>query len=363
MIALPLLLVVIVALVVYDAKGRSARDHAGRPEQRSAADSEGDARVALALARVEGTRLFTHPAFAVGIGFGVLATWALVSDPGYLRLDGSGGPVLLFFPFCGMVLLGVHLATSRARRHGTDELFETLPASDAARIGGFLGSGVVGVVVAPLFLVAFVMISRAQGSIGTPDLWELATVPVLVACAASVGVMVGRWLPYAVAGLLALIALGFFQGFVANTAGPEVLSRMHAFAPWHQNAEFATFDNVLDRRPGWHIVYLVGLGAFAAAVAFLRARIDRRRIVAVGVALGVIGIGGVAQAGPNDAAIERLGRYLSDPAAHHVCRAEGSVTYCVYPFAEPVIERWREPVEGVLAALPEDVRARSLRIE
>lgn len=357
---LPIVLVVLVGLVVYEV--RETRKRGAHPEL-SDASGGGGIRVALALSRVEGIRFLQHPAFAIGIvltGLGafVLSDWG----PVFFAVD-SPGIALTMFPLCGMTVIGISLATSRARRLGTDELFDTLPASGDARTTGHLLSiwwaMAAGSVALGLMLAAFFL----RGAIGLPHPTEVATAVLLIACAGAVGVLSGRWVPSALSGPVAVIALAFFQGIVTSVAGPEELSPLRAFAPWHPNNDMIP-DLINARRPEWHVLYLVGLGAIAAAVAMMRRRVDGRRLVALGLALAVTAAGGVAQARRIPGAeLDRLAALVWNPIPQQHCEQRGTVRYCAFRGYESLIPQWDEAVQGVLAALPAAIRSRPLRVE
>ena len=350
---IPVLILVLVGMVVYELKG--SRKRGAQVELRGSAPAPGGVAVAMALARSEGPRVLHHPAFAIGLGLTGLAIWVMgIEDPPIWMKDA---PILglFLFPYCGMVLISVSLAVSRSRRLGTDELFETLPASDA-RTGGHLLSVVWPVLASAAIVAVTLVYAETRGAVGIPHLAEAAAGLVLVACAGAVGVLVGRWCPAAVAAPLAVIALGFFQG--ATISSSEELSPLRAFAPWHAGPD--AWPNMLTlRRPGWHLVYLVGLGAIAGSVAFMRRGVDRRRVVALGVALGLVALGGVAQARPiPEAELDRLAAMVWDARPFQHCERRGDVTFCAYRGSEELIERWAPPVEGVLAVVP--VRTGSL---
>lgn len=346
---IPLVILVLVGILVYELTGARRRL---RVELRGTASAPGGMAVAMALARREGLRVLVHPAFFIGLALTGVAVTALgVEDPPNWREDA---PILglFLFPYCGMVLIAVALAVSRARRLGTDELFQTLPASDGARSAGHLLSVAWPVVASAAIAAVTLAYAETRGAVGTPDLAEVASGPVLVACAGAVGVLVGRWFPVAVAAPLAVIALGFFEGLVLTAAGPEELSPLRAFAPWHAGPD--GWPTMLTlRRPGWHLVYLVGLGAIAASVAFMRRAVDRRHVVALGVALGLVALGGIAQARPiPEAELDRLAAMVWAPSRFQHCERRGEVTYCAYRGSEELIARWAPPVDGVRAAAP-----------
>ena len=313
MIVLPIALVVI-AFVVYDVKRSKSRS--------DEIDSSGSSPrgVVLALGRFEGLQLLRHPAFFAGLGFVALGGVLLTRSAGTSIPDLSKDVsvlILLLFPLAGMTILAVSLMTLRARRDGTEELLASTPVSEDARAGGHLLTAAWAMAVAGACLAIVLLALYLSGAHGRPSVGELLAGPVLVGCAAAVGVTASRLVPSAAIGLIAVIAMGVFQGMTDHFSGPGT-TRTSWFAPWVQPPEFIP-EGIWPRRPWSHLVYLIGLGAFAASLGFLLRRQRGRRLLAMGAALGLIAIGGIVQSRPFPvSASERAVAFVEHPI--QVCR-------------------------------------------
>src|SRR5439155_20794951 len=146
-----------------------------------------------------------------------------------------------------------------------------------------------------------------------PSIAELLAGPMLVGCAVAVGVTASRLFPSVAIGFFAVIAMGVFQGLTDHFSGPGT-TRTSWFAPWVQLPEFIP-DGIWPRRPWSHLVYLLGLGAFAAVLGFLVRRRDGRRLPALAAALALIAIGGSLQSRPfPTSAAVRAAAFVEHPA-------------------------------------------------
>lgn len=354
MILIPIVLVLAMLAFIEHRRAPSFR-----PEPATAGTASGARGVVAALARVEAARAVRHPAFLIGIGMFLFATWVIGRNVGALhKEDAALG--LLYFPLAGMAILAVSLGVLRGRRDGAEELFGSLPASRDVRTGAHLVSGVGPFAVALVLLGAFLPYVSRSGSFSRPDVLEVLTGPVLVACACVVGVVAARLLPSTTCGVLAIFAMGAFQGLVDHFAG-SVENAANWFAPWYADGDFGWALELLPRRPAQHLVYLAGLATLGVALAFVRHRRDRRVAAAFVAALAVIAAGGIAQSRPyTDADWRHVAQVLGNPGDR--CADRSNVRYCVYSRYEPVADRWRPAVEGVLARVPEPARARRLEV-
>ena len=115
---------------------------------------------------------------------------------------------------------------------------------------------------------------------------EIAAGVLVVAGAVTVGVAVGRWLPFAAFGIVAAVAVSLIQArFLDDTTWPWNLRHSHPLRFLGFLAETTpVVDGALEIRPTWwHLVYLVGLILFMCAVALVtrqhpassRRRVDR----------------------------------------------------------------------------------------
>jgi len=316
--------------------------------------------VVLALGRFEGRQLLRHPAFFAGLGFvAVGAVLIARGNDGHDLSNDVSLLILLLFPLAGMTIIAVSLMTLRARRDGTEELLASTPVSEDARTGSHLLTALWAMVVGAICTLVLLVSLYIAGAHGRPSIGELLVGPVLVGCAVAVGVTASRLLPSVAIGFIAVIAMGAFQGLTDHFSGPGT-TRTSWFAPWVQTPEFIP-DGIWPRRPWSHLVYLVGLGVFAAALGFLVRRRDGRRVLAVVAALTLIAAGGIVQSRPFPSSVaERAAAYVEHPS--RVCRTPSDVEYCAYQDRAAMIDLWSPAVQNVVRVVPPSVRARRLRI-
>ena len=351
MIIVPIIALLLIGLVVYEHR----KPRVNIDLLPSANGARG---VALALGRFEARRLLRAPAIWLGVGLTALGVLVISgSDWAMLWVDSSYFSLLLF-PFCGMVIIAVNLAVLRSARDGTEEIYAATPASREARTAAHLISGVTPFVIAVVMLGAALASVYSRGAIGAPVFGDLVTGLALVACAVAVGVTSARLIPSAASGVIAVVLMGVLQGAVSYFAGQ--LARPSWFAPWIGQPDF--FPQGLWPRRSWsHLVYLLGLGAFAAALSFLRLRVNRRSIAVLLAALIVIAAGGLVQSRPiPDATFAAIAGEIVHPAP--ACTTRGNVTYCTHAKLTSLVEEWARPVTSVLAASPSDAASRPLRI-
>lgn len=314
-------------------------------------------RMAFPLARAEVGRLVRHPLSAVGIGLTALATWGVFGRGGDLSRDGAIFG-LIVWPFAGMMLIATNLAASRPRRHGTDELFDSLPGTREARTLGHAVSLVGPMLVVVAMAGVLFVYGRLSGGTGSPPPVEIAIGVVLVGCAGAVGLLLDRLTGRAMLAVPVVIGIGILEG---NLASDRVPLFWHQLAPWTPVNELPT--EVWVRPSGWHLIYLVGIGAVLVGVAVLRHRRSRRAVAAVIAAVAVAAGAGWAQIRlPTRAQIEASAAFIGDPGSVQRCQQRGNVGYCHYPEREHMVAQWRRAVDGVLDRVPPHVRERSLKV-
>ena len=319
------------------------------------------------LGRAEGRRLLRHPITWFGIAFSLTAyllntwKWAPV-----LRSDDilTGLGVL---PLAGSTFLVVNLAVTRSRRHGTDELYESLPVGPRARTTGHLLSLVHPMALGALLVLAMIGFRLIQHPVGTPSVTELLTGPAIVGLAGVMAVAAGRWWPQAASGPVLLVALAGGQMLMqfqltSGVSGTGKPARWLAlWVPMAVSGEPAR--ELVVRHAGWHLLYLGGLGAALAAVALLRHTPRVRAAGTMALALAVAILSGAIQVRPvTDAQVQRLAQLLRDPVRHQVCRTSDSVRYCAFPSYRAWIDRWKAAIDPLMAEVPPDARPRDVEV-
>ena len=308
--------------------------------------------VVRALAIAEGKLLARNPLVIAGVALSGTALFA-VGQGSRLFLDDMG-VALMLFPMAGMTLIASNLAVLRGRRDGLEEQFGSCPVGPTARTIAHSLALAGPVLYACIVAAAWTITARALGSIGRPHVVELLTGPILVACAGLVGILLARLLPRSAASLFMVIAIGFLEGALSAERGH--LKPLAPFMPTlYQPVEVET------RPRGWHIVYLLGIAGALAFGAIARHRRGPRIWSALGLAATLAISAAFAQYRAQTPARDaRAAAWIATPEAFQSCRHHGLVTYCAYDEYAELIDRWRAPVDGVLALVPAPVRARPL---
>lgn len=307
-------------------------------------------RTAVAVGRFEARKLLRHPAFVFGMVISPLALMGTLAGETAAWVI-SAGLVIGLVPLGWMAIVATNLATLRSRRHGTEELEAALPTSQATRTTGVVLASIATLPVSLVLLTAaFLVVGTNPDLIGGLRPWEIAPAAFIVMGGAIVGVLVGRWLPHPAFAIAAIVATTALQGRWASSDTSPV--RWMGFQAGFPGSR----DPFLELRPtGWHLLYLAGLVLLVAAVAVARHGLSQPLVGGLVAALVVVAIGGWMQTRPmSDAQAEERAAYLTEP--DQVCEDHEDVSYCAYPAYRDWIDEWREPVEGVLARVPDQDR-------
>jgi hypothetical protein len=310
-------------------------------------------RVVVVLALVEAQRLARNPALAVG----AVLTFAL-SEVGAWQMLPSWPIVLSTLASSSIYLalaamLAGQLATARQRRRAMAETLAVLPASAHQRSLGLLG-GLVGAAGFTFGLVCLFVAVQWAWPAGRLNWAVFLLVVVLPVLGGAVGIAFGHWVPrVALVVVSACVVLSpVFGGglfFYYSLGGFGWLSPM---VP-----DYA-FLTGLSGPTGWHLLYVVAVVVFVAAVALLRDR-PRLRMLGVGVVAVVVAAAAflmqVRTPSPTEAITNAAKRNNAGPVANE-CERHGDITYCAYPGYRGWITHWRNAVEPVAAAVPASVR-------
>ncbi len=323
---------------------------AGGENTRPGADGERRRTVAVvrALAGREAIRLLRHPSFVVG----VVLTALLIDSAAYTNIlpEADGAAVVAMAILGWATLIATNLATLRARREGTDGLFDSLPTPATSRTAAHLVGGLAGVPVAIVVFAGYLAYVVAQGAIGSPNVAELLVAPLLVAGGAVLGVLVARWAPHPLMAPLVVIATIVVQGKLSESETSPF--RWMAFSPESVGLDDGNpFPGPVD----WHLLFLLGTVAIAAGLALARHGFSRRVATFLMGAVAVSGAAAYAQTRPlSDANARRQAAALTAPELE--CELRGGVRYCVEPGYGVRVGQWDEPVQAVLARVPDPVR-------
>jgi hypothetical protein len=313
---------------------------------------------ARSLARMWSRELVRSVAFATGVALLIAAyvSFALMFGQETDSWSETFQAAPWFaLPLVGMTIVAVHRAVTRARRDDLSELIETCPLPEGVRTVGHLGAVMVPVVVFAVFVVAYVGTKELRGfgpvgPIGQGWL-DLLSAFVLIAGGVALGVALGRWVPFQVAPVLALLAVGVVSIGLATHGDPG----------WNPLAELSTappveeIGELLAPRPNvWHLVWLLGLTGLVAVAAFAWSRRDRWvGAMALGSVVVVVAGGVGATSGLSPAEADHVVELIVAPEDHQTCRTadSGVLDVCVYDGYEETV-----PVlltaEHVAAAVP-----------
>ncbi|MER5647705.1 hypothetical protein [Streptosporangium sp. NPDC002524] len=259
----------------------------------------------------------------------------------------------------GAVLLVANLAASRDGRHGMPESLAGLPSGAEHRTRAVLfAAPLAGGLAAAVVLGLHLVVRLLSGPVaGTLDLYEPLAAVAASAFAAALGVAVGRWLPWLIAGPMVIAALGFliFQNPANGPAGWWLPVMQHHYPDWP------------DRPSGVHLVYVLALVVLAGGIASLRHGIRPAPLVAVVAAVAVAVPAGATAASVRQGAPTGSGwaaradvdprlrdRFLGPDA--HRCEERAGITYCAYPGYVPWIPLWEEAIGPVVRAVPPERR-------
>lgn len=326
--------------------------------------------VAAGLSRLEARRLLASPLIWVGLGL-VGLVCLTVLDSGlpdqseWLSLSGRFIP-LLIYPLCGLVLVAVNRAALRPRRDGTVELMASLPTRPTVRTLGLMAALWAPVLVgvgATAALTVSVWFGSGKGA--GEGLWSrseldlpfadigianIVSAVVLVACAGVLGIALARLLPWGLVPIVAVVVVGVVTGVLGGDDLPGVVGYL---GPVANGGDLPSFLSPVAQ--GWHVVYLVGLGAIAVGVAFLLDG-DRRwglGGLAVAALLVATSVAGLSRTYAGDTA-EDLADLVTDPAAHQQCLEGDGLTVCHFAELDEIAARWVALAEPVRAAAPAD---------
>lgn len=318
------------------------------------------------LARVEGHQMLRNEMFIVGIfmSIAVLVLLGVVWTSDGLGAEKSWRHWLAVLPaftlpFAGMTLVAMNLASLRARREGTEELFGSLPATATTRVVGHLGSVWVALVVQIAFVgVTFAsgrFLSDHFGAIDAASVGDIVVSFMLVFCAGALAVALARWLPSPLVGLAALVVLAFGGTAIGGIGGHHwSLTRQLSIWPRYPDHDWA-----FTVRPSWwHAAYLLSLGLVVAVAAVARQRRDRLTLL-VGIgAVALAGVTGYAQTRPmSDGDAQRIAAMISDPVAHSSCRTADGLILCAYRDYADITKVWARELTAPFAAVAPQRRA------
>lgn len=325
-------------------------------------------RVAAALSRVEAREMATSPWYGLGLGFLIMIFLMLVvfspDDNASHWTEMVDMAPWLAHPLVGMMVVAAHRGMTRARRDGADELFDTCPVAPTTRTWGALGAAWVPV----LTLIAFCAVLGTAVAVRSPNLYGTpgtdAAAQLLAAFALGLGgvvlgVALGRWVPFALAPAVAVIAVGFVSLKLATVGDPG----------WNPLQQLSTFPPLSDDPPvfrdppAWsHLAWILALTGAVLLVALARHRRDRAvAVLAVSACLLLTATGLAATRAMPATSAARIAARIADPAPHQACLPAGSIRVCTFADHEELGRRVVDELIPVAAMLPEAALPLTLR--
>jgi hypothetical protein len=340
-----------------DSRWRGAPAPGSTPaEQASAEEQPGGfdrgrrpGRATWALGLVEARELSGSPWFAVGVGFTILElvmfgfVWS--GDLASHWWEIAGSLTVFVHPFVGLVVVATHRAVTRAGRDGCDELFDTCPLDPGSRLTAHL---VPGVVTAPVAMVAatglFAALTtngRVYGALDLRVVLMVMTCGVFGVGAVALGVALGRWAPFFLSPVIALVAIVVVDSRLLEVGMPR----------WVTDRYLATFDPgdgpdqlLLDLPVAERLVWFVALTVVVAAVGLWgRTRWSVPALVGGGFAAIVAATAVIAPMSDTDDAAA----LVADPAAHEECVAVAPPATVVVCAPAEYVGAARRYAEGV----------------
>ena len=324
------------------------------------------ARVVLALARGEIRRWLGALSFVFAIVFAVMGVVLPVLVFRNFEMaslvDSAGYFGILVWPTAGMVIVGAHRAATRSRRDGTDELFETLPASSGVRTAGTAGVAVVGVLIVLATIVAWSLLALRAGVAGglPARFWaESALAVVLVCGAGTLAIFLARVAPWSVAPYVVIMAVAQLNGRIALSITPHT-SRQRWIGVW---GGLPDVPQRFDVRPiGVHVLYVAALALVCAAAAGLAFRPSRRRGALLGAAVAIVVVLALVQLQPiSRSTAGEIAREIRDPMSHQVCRSRGQLRACAYVPYDEFLDDWLSNAQRVVAVVPKGASSAAAR--
>ena len=322
-----------------------------------------------ALARAEGRQLLLSPWFAMGLGFCVViiltfgVIWADDSTDSWAE-TAQYVPWFLH-PLVGLTVLASHRATTRPERDDTGEVFDVCPAAAETRTMGLVASSWLAVLAASVFLLVFAALlawraPALHGPFSADNIGDLLGALLLCVGGVALGVALGRWVRFALAPVVVVVAVAFTTTALNGVGG-------HGWNPYTNLATAPTVEApspVFADRPVWsHALWVAALTALVVVIAVLRHRRDRATVLA-GVGCAAIAVvaafGATAEMSP--ASAERIAGFVAYPEAHQECAdVAGRAQVCMFALHREVLERIVVDTAPVAAALPPQVGALVMR--
>lgn len=236
------------------------------------------------LAIQETIRLTTHPLVLVGIAASLLWSSSYLTnapDNPFNVYDGlTQLPCLLLGP---LTVIAANMVTSRDRRAGTTEVLLTAPISGRRRTCALLLAPAGPTVITVVLVVVQVAVFRGVNI--EPSRWptsaELAIQRVSVLGGGLLGIMLARWTSFPGTAMITLLAL-FAVYHAFSFLDPNTWLSYAPYRDLRVAGPNATNISYFVGSMGWHLTYVLLLGAIAAIGALLGTPGPKRGLLVMG---------------------------------------------------------------------------------
>ncbi len=349
--------------------GWSSPDDVG-PTSATSADCRQatSAETVRAIGRVEGRLLFWSPWFSIGLGFLALIVlmYAILYPDDSVQTWAEYAELSPWFlhPLVGMVILASHRAATRSTRDGAEEVFGVCPTRPEIRTVGHLAASWLPVVVSVVFLIGFALLlvirsPDVHGSFFADSAADFIGALLLCVGGVALGVALGRWIQFALAPVLVIVAILFLSSGLSSIGG----------SGWNPYVQFSTAPTIeasseFADRPAWsHALWILALVMLVAVVAMLRHRRDKPIFLvgAAAVALAMIAAFGVTREMPSASAAAIADRVARPEVSQDCVDIDDRVDVCVFSVHPAVADRIAAAVAPVVLALPDEVGPMTIR--
>lgn len=273
-------------------------------------------------------------------------------------------------PLAAATLIVANLASSRATRNATDELYGTTSSSPGLRIVGHIASLAYAVVIALALIGVMFVYLMLDAPVGKPRIAEIAVGPFTVVLFGAIGIAVGQWNPHPALGPMAVVVAGalqymLIQPIVGSEATNSTIRNPSGWlAPWVPLSMTGEVPSELVIRPaGWHLLYLAGIILIFIGIALTRRGSNLRMLPLFLAGTAALVLGTVGQLTPASASQRaELVALMEHPEDHQICKERSGVTYCAYPAYIGWLDRWAAPIEGALEQIPPSDRPQDLTV-
>lgn len=220
-------------------------------------------RLIAQLAQVQARRILRSPVFLIGLVWLVLGMGFSLPDTPYHAYSAvTGSAAFLLGPF---TFFTTNLVATSERRSNADDWTPALPLPERDRVSALLLACLAPAAVGLALTLALWWLTRYELTVAVPSWEHVASVPLVILGAATLGVAVSRLLPWTGSPMLVMVALIVFNMWVG---GREPYLGFYVDYPEWTDADVV--PAMLSGSAGWHLAYLGGYLGLAVSGSYLR---------------------------------------------------------------------------------------------